>query len=195
MSHRLSALALGVALVLAPGVARASSSFPPAIRQYLNLMCPSDPACTICHKTLNGGYSTITTDFGHQMVMFGLSAQSTNGLRNALDQERSNNVDSDGDGDTDIAALIACRDPNQPDLGDGGSSGDGGPRRSSSAPNDPTPEYGCAIAHAPGGEGAGAAIAVGAALMWSGRRSRRPRKDGRRRRRLSLPPRYGCARR
>jgi hypothetical protein len=173
MSPRLSAFALGLAFVLTSGVAGASSSFPPAITKDLGLTCPSDPPCTICHKTLNGGYGTVNTSFGQQMMMFGLSAESTVGLRNALDQERATNWDSDGDGDTDIAALIACRDPNLPDP-DAGSAGEGGaPRRAGSGLNDPTPEYGCGIGHAPDREGTAAALTVGAVLVLSRRRSRR----------------------
>ncbi len=164
--------------------------FPTLIQQDLGATCVPVPACTYCHRDNNGGTGTVTTRFGRTMLTLGLVAESPATLSSALNQARSARIDSDGDGDTDIDALMACRDPNlgytpppatvTPDGGgtsaaaidsgtalppSGGVSGAAGPA-------DPTPEYGCAVAHRSSPDAGAASVTIGA-LLWLSRRRRR----------------------
>jgi hypothetical protein len=177
MGPRLFVLAIVAALALTSTVARASTVFPGLIDQDLGATCAQPPACTICHRDLNGGLGTVVTPFGRTMMGLGLVALSSVSLKSALDQEKAAHTDSDGDGDTDIDALIACRDPNQAYAAgaDGGSSADG-PSPVSSGPGftDPTPEYGCAMERTRHGKGAAMAVVLGALLALALRR--RPAK-------------------
>ena len=150
MVRRVFATGLASALLLASGEAGASSYYPASIQTHLGVTCTPDTvlgsstqACLICHNNTAGGIGTVVTRFGHTMVMLGLVAQSQNSLFRALDQEKSAGTDVDFDGDTDIAALMACRDPNVPDFGDAG--GDGSLANSYVPPSDPIPEYGCSL--------------------------------------------------
>jgi hypothetical protein len=167
MGRRLSEATMAIALALTSGVARGSTTYPDLIQQHLGLSCT--PACTICHSNPNGGYGTVTTAFGHTTMSFGLVAASPNALLMALDEDRVQHLDSDGDGDTDIDALIACRDPNQPNAGDAGKAGNTG-----NTNTDPIPVYGCAVGRGVGrGLGAVAIAVAGLFLVRRGRRSLR----------------------
>jgi hypothetical protein len=164
MRLRLSVFACGAALSIASATARASTSYPPLIQQYLGGSTCA-PACTVCHRDLNGGTGTVVTPFGRTMMGFGLVAVNSLSLKSALDQDKAAHTDSDGDGDTDIDALMACRDPNQAfGAGDGGSIGEGGASSAGPGFTDPTPEYGCAIRRTPQGDGSTWAAALSALL-------------------------------
>ncbi len=177
MRPRLFVLAIVAALALTSTASRASTVFPGLIDQDLGATCAQPPACTICHRDLNGGLGTVVTPFGRTMMGFGLVALSSVSLKSALDQAKAGHTDSDGDGDTDIDALIACRDPNRAygAGADGGSSADGS-FSAGSGPGftDPTPEYGCAMGRTRHGHGAAGGVILGVLLALALRR--RPAK-------------------
>jgi hypothetical protein len=169
MVHRYALRAIGVAIALTSFPAHASATYPGLIQQDLGGSTCA-PACTVCHHDLNGGLGTVVTPFGRAMMGFGLVAESPASLKSALAQEQAAHTDSNGDGETDIDALAACRDPNQVYVGDAGAAGDGG-SAISAAFVDPTPEYGCATGRLPQGKGAACALVMGALLTLRRRRS------------------------
>ena len=130
MPGRFPAPILALAVVFASGVARASMTYPPTIAaqlpatptmQYLGIKCTfaatstNQPPCTICHRDLQGGVGTVIRKFGQDLQFYyGLTSQNPTLLVSALNQANAMNLDSDGDGDTDIEALKECRDPNLP---------------------------------------------------------------------------------
>jgi hypothetical protein len=162
-----------VALALAPTAARASASYPGLIQQDLGPpTCV--PACTICHRDLNGGTGSVTTPFGRALMGLGLVGASPAALKGVLDKENATNADSNSDGVSDIDALMACRDPNLVYVGDGGVTADGA-AGAGAGPGftDPTPEYGCATGRVSHGQGEALAAVAGALLMVTRRRRRR----------------------
>jgi hypothetical protein len=156
--------------LFAVGIARASMIYPPIIASHLGVSC--QPACTICHRDLNGGLGTVTRKFGMNLqAYFGLTYGNPAALISALDKADAMHLDSDGDGDTDIDALRACRDPNQPFGGDGGATaGTGGV---------PPVEWGCASMTARVRDDAPlpvtALFGLSGVLVAARRRHRRPR--------------------
>jgi hypothetical protein len=90
--------------------AEATPPFPPFIQQYWNLNYT--PACTICHTTPTGGLGTANTPFGVYMRSRGLRAYDLFSLQTALDANKAEMQDSDGDGDTDYAEILSGNDPN-----------------------------------------------------------------------------------
>ena len=129
---------LGVAAAVAvsgAGAARASTSYPPIVRQVWVL--PAAPACTLCHLTSKGGTGTVKTKFGVNIhVTFGAKGGGdTASLLAALRSEDKHTTDSDGDGVGDHQELYEGSDPNvkdrqpptmMPPMGDGGgAAGDG----------------------------------------------------------------------
>jgi hypothetical protein len=113
-----------VVTVLACGLARASSVYPPEIRSHLALSYTPD--CSVCHANGQTGFGTVTTPFGTSMRSRGLVAQNLGSLDTALDALAAEGTDSDHDGTGDIDELKAGTDPNAA----GGSSV-------------PPPSYGC----------------------------------------------------
>lgn len=110
-------------LVAAP--AWASAQFPPTIKAKYSLA--AEPPCAICHTNGITGIGTVNTLFGTALRMHGLVAGSDASLNAALDALAAQNVDSDGDGVTDVAELMAGTDPNTaPASTDGGTGGGGG---------------------------------------------------------------------
>ena len=178
MGIRLTSLPIAGTLFLATGVAAASPSYPVLIQQDLGgTTCA--PACTVCHRDNNGGTGTVVTPFGRNMMGLGVVAESPASLKRALTSEEQAGTDSNGDGVTDIAALMACQDPNVFEAVDGGVVGEGGPTGNPNQFTDPTPEYGCSVGRAPDGEGASWAVAMGALLsatLLRRRRARAPRR-------------------
>lgn len=159
-----------LALTLSPRAAQATPNFPTPIETYAK--APSAPPCKICHVGPQQR-GTVVTPFGTNMRSRGLVAFDEGSLKKALDQMVADKVDSDGDGDTDLDALAAGRDPNEPqDGGATGGGGGGGPPL--------TPHYGCG-AHVAShvdasGAGAGArtvALTLSIALAFAFRRARR----------------------
>jgi hypothetical protein len=173
MGLRLSVLLpMGAALALTSAIAGASPSYPVLIQQDLGGSTCA-PACTVCHRDNSGGVGTVVTPFGRSMMGLGLVAESPASLKSALEKEEASQTDSNGDGVSDIDALMACEDPNQVLVGDGGGGGNGGNASSAAAfqDQDPTPEYGCALGRAPRGNGAAWAVVMGALLAGTfGRR-------------------------
>jgi hypothetical protein len=164
MGLRLTSLSISGALLLISGVAVASPSYPVLIQQDLGgTTCA--PACTICHRDNNGGTGTVVTPFGRNMMGLGLVAESPAALKHALTLEEQAGTDSSGDGITDIAALMACQDPNVFEAVDGGVAGEGGPVGNPDQFTDPTPEYGCSMGRAPNREGAAWAVAM--CVLWT----------------------------
>jgi hypothetical protein len=183
MDPRRFALTLAAALVLTAGAAGASPDYPQAIQDHLHVNCTASPACFVCTPSAclichddsapNGGTGTVHKPFGLAMKDLGLTGGIPGALPNFLDEAKSQGQDSDHDQDTDIDALIACRDPNQPYVPDVADAGDAGQARAApGVPPDPVPQYGCAMGRAVDAEGCAAAIAVGAMLVLSRRRSR-----------------------
>ena len=105
-------------LVCAPRVASATSDFPDAIKSHLSLSY--SPDCTeLCHvgSPMSG---TANQPFALAMKKRGLEPSNEVSLFAALDQMRTDAVDSDGDGVTDIDELVAETNPNVAGGGSGG---------------------------------------------------------------------------
>lgn len=163
MSHQLSsgllrslaAAALLVSSLVGAREASATENFPRAIGKHLG--APYYPECAICHVGGKTGGGTVTTPFGRSARARGLVAEDEGILTAVLDQMRSEKVDSDADGVTDIDEIIAGSDPNLP-------------------PDDTIglQKYGCVgtVAGAGSPIPAGAALLVVAALAVARRRRR-----------------------
>jgi hypothetical protein len=149
-------LVLAFAL-LAGGLARASSVYPPEVRAHLSLSYT--PACTLCHNTPSGGIGTVTTPFGKSMMARGLVAQNIASLDTALDALAAEKTDSDHDGVPDIDELKAQTDPN---VAGGGAV--------------TPPSYGCFDVTGQTGSPLGLLLVAVALLLW--RLSRRRRASG-----------------
>jgi MYXO-CTERM domain-containing protein len=136
MARWLGCLALSIAGLLFAAGAMASPQFPDEVKAHLMLANP--PPCSLCHTNGVTGVGTVNTPFGKAMRAHGLQAEDTASLDSALDQMKSQNVDSDGDGVSDIDELIKGADPNTAGTG-------------SLGPEPPT--YGCVATVAPGTPG------------------------------------------
>jgi hypothetical protein len=135
--------------------------FPAAIKAHLGMAEP--PPCTLCHGSLEGG-GPVTTAFGQALQTRGLAAGNNGSLTSALDQLEADGVDSNGNGQTDVADLKAGIDPSLP-----------GDQPLNQAP---AQEFGCIGQLAPGSlSGTGAALTGVAlcALWWLKRRGGRLR--------------------
>ncbi len=116
-----------VCLVAAP--AFASDTYPPAIQtKYAR---PAVPDCSLCHVNGITGAGTVNTLIGTALRTRGLvGGSNTTTLGTALDRLATDAVDSDGDGVTDVAELMASTNPNVADVstdgGTGGGTGGGG---------------------------------------------------------------------
>jgi hypothetical protein len=162
---RLARLLLSTALFLVASWAApawASLSFPPTIQAELGLASP--PPCTLCHRNDDGGLGTVVTPFGRTLMnRLGVTAANVNSLKAGLAADKAQNLDSDGDGISDIDELEAGMDPNV------GASGE------VAGLNVPLPETGCALATRPAFGGTGALAFIGLGLVLVARRSRRVR--------------------
>jgi hypothetical protein len=105
----LLATTLGVAVLLAPARAAATSSFPSDIKSELN--APSVLSCALCHATAAGG-GPVTQPFGQSMMARGLRGGNTGSLATALQALEAEGTDSDGDGLGDVEELRMGLDPN-----------------------------------------------------------------------------------
>jgi hypothetical protein len=133
---RTALFAAGIVWAMAMAAGRdaaAISRFPPSIQSYYQPPLGYQPPCRLCHIQGTTGPGSVQTPFGIAMLARGLTSdQST--LTPALDALQRDQVDSDGDGVTDIAEILADRDPNTPvDAALSGSD----------------PSYGCAVAPGP----------------------------------------------
>ena len=137
-SHRVvgGSLCVVLAVLLAAPDAGATPNFPDALRSTWDLPAlPVSPPCLLCHSNAAGGTGTAVTPFGSFLRSRGLRAYDLASLRNALEADRGEKHDSDGNGLSDYDDLRAGEDPNG-----AASAGDGAPR------------YGCT--HAAGGASA-----------------------------------------
>ncbi|HEY0462960.1 MAG TPA: thrombospondin type 3 repeat-containing protein [Polyangiaceae bacterium] len=126
--------------------ALASITFPPVIQSELSLA--GAPECTLCHRSDLGGVGTVVRPFGRTMMtQFGLMSGNIAALRAGLAGSEAAQLDSDGDGTSDIDELRMGSDPNV------GVSG------MEAAPEVPLPQTGCALS-APSPTGGGAALAI-----------------------------------
>lgn len=154
-------------IALFAGVASASANYPGAVKTHLALT--SAPPCSLCHSDGMTGIGTANTPFGKAARAGGLVASNEGSLTSALDKMKADQVDSDGDGTSDIDELIAASDPN---------SAGGGP-----VAEKPELTYGCAATLAPGrpapSSGAALGLALVAALAWSRRRRDDAERDRR----------------
>ena len=135
MRRVLPLFALAGALLLSPGLARASSSYPAEIQKQLGLSYV--PQCAICHANGVTGYGTVTTSFGTAMRSRGLVCCSLTSLDTAL-------AALEGENSPYITYLKQGLDPNNPGAG-------------AVTP----PSYGCFSVTGQGpNSGAGAAVAL-----------------------------------
>ncbi|MDB4981242.1 MAG: hypothetical protein JWM82_1994 [Myxococcales bacterium] len=143
-----------------PRAADAKDEFPREIATHLGAQAA--PPCGLCHLNAKTGGDTLITPFAWGMRARGLTDQQT--LLGALDRVRSDDVDSDGDGTTDIDEIIAATDPNS----------------AASTPATPgtlaDPQLGCAVgsSSAPAAGKAGLTGATLLAVMLLRRRRRDP---------------------
>ena len=96
--------------VLTAGAARATPTFPSALKRELGLAYSVE--CSLCH--LNGvtGRGTVTTPFGASMRAAGLKPGDEASLKAALASLKAEGIDSDRDGVGDVAELVAATNPN-----------------------------------------------------------------------------------
>ncbi len=123
--------------------AHASPTYPPTIKLDLDLA--QVPDCTLCHRDQLGGAGTVIRPFGRTLIdHFQLTGNNNVALlKAALASDDSQNLDSDGDGVTDIDELRMGTNPNV------GASG------VEAGPDVPLPETGCAFAvRSPAGDAA-----------------------------------------
>lgn len=137
----LTALCVGSALLAVPLDARASATFPEALRNKLGLqqVAGPPPGCQLCHRDDLGGLKTATKPFGRALLKAGAMGGSVPSLLAALSTLEADGTDSDVDGVPDVAELEAGTDPNTaPDSAE-----------PPPAPQVPLPETGCSIGRGP----------------------------------------------
>jgi hypothetical protein len=141
--------------------AAASPSYPEAIQSALGMPCA--PACTLCHDSQSGGLATANQPFALAMIQAGLAGKDASLVAPALEQlelaggpDAGAPVDSDGDGEGDVAELREGRNPNGPGVVCG-------------------PRYGCGARVEPRGQldGLTLAAALGLTALLFGLRRRR----------------------
>jgi hypothetical protein len=115
------AVTFGLLCALAPvSSARATRGLPGQIRSSLALGYM--PQCSLCHEAGKTGNGTVFTPFALSARARGLTASGGGGSSGshtspvsiALTQMATDQVDSDGDGVTDVEELKAGTDPNVP---------------------------------------------------------------------------------
>ena len=150
--------AAALCLTVRPASAFAVPRYPGSITDYFTPHLGYTPPCGLCHIDGTTGSGSVQTPFGISMLAHGLTSDRST-LTPALDALKTDNVDSDGDGVSDIDELMADTDPNT----------------SSNVPlSSSDPSYGCAIASGRAGHVPCTALetAVLAALVLLRRRRR-----------------------
>ncbi len=104
--------------------AKATARFPALVFNHLHLSY--EPPCSLCHSRGSTGAGTANTPFSLSMKARGLSTSDKTSVATALDAMARDNVDSDGDGVSDIKEIEDDTDPNTP--ADVSLSGDTGPK-------------------------------------------------------------------
>jgi hypothetical protein len=142
-------------LLLAPH-ARASTTFPEALRKELGLaqIAGPGPGCQLCHRDDAGGVKTAIQPLGRSLLAAGAQGGSVPSLLDALETLERNGTDSDRDGVGDIAELRSGSSPNVFDVTEGGA-GASGMEGMPCPVMLPLPETGCSLRSrsAPGGAG------------------------------------------
>jgi hypothetical protein len=139
-----------------PASVHASPAFSPLLERAYELPC--EPTCLVCHTQPQGGFASANTKLGITLRrMFDLQCCDTPALEGILAQLEQGEVDSDGDGATDVQELRAMTDPNLPDVA--------GAAASELACQPPTKDGGCALVRRGGAAGSGALL-LGCALLW-----------------------------
>lgn len=125
--------------------ALASSSYPAAIQTKYSLAAPPAQSCALCHTNGITGAGTVNTLIGTALRARGLTGgDNAAALTAAFDQLATDAVDSDGDGTTDVAELMAGRNPNVADgATDGGMGGGTGGGTGGGDGGTPGLKYGC----------------------------------------------------
>jgi len=156
MTAKRAAALVFVAATAVTSNAAAVHEFAAAIQAKYNLSY--NVPCRLCHIQGTTGAGSVQTPFGISMLAHGLT-QDRSTLNPALDALDAQNVDSDGDGVTDINEIKEDSDPNTP-LSASLSSG--------------APTYGCATAGGVCRRGwPVVAAAMGLLLAFRRRRARR----------------------
>jgi hypothetical protein len=106
---RSSSVLLLFALVLAAPLG-ASPIFTGIVRDALELS--SAPPCTLCHATQSGGAGTATQPVVLSLMELGFVGNDPDSLLAALTELKALEIDSDGDGMSDVDELREGRDPN-----------------------------------------------------------------------------------
>lgn len=148
-----SASVVMLALSVTAG-ARASATFPEALRQKLELdaIVGPGPGCQLCHRDDVGGLKTATKPFARALISAGAVGASVPALLGALETLEADGSDSDEDGTADIAELRAGSDPN---VGADGSTFD----------DVPLPQTGCGMPRAGVSSQLGWLLALGVVLL------------------------------
>lgn len=109
-------------ILLFARTALASAIYPGEIYNHLGLEVA--PPCAYCHQDGVTGLGTVQTPFGLTLYERGLRNNDPDNLTALLDEIEAEEVDSDGDGVSDVQELLDGTDPNVDDAG-------------------PVPQYGC----------------------------------------------------
>jgi len=116
MSSPVAALALAIVVLSPVASASASPSYSATMERQLGLEC--EPSCSVCHTRESGGFATANTRLGINLrKQFRAECCDDDSLESILLQLEAASLDSDGDGEPDVAELQSGSDPNDPIAG------------------------------------------------------------------------------